>query len=225
MTTRPSCPPLGGSSHTGTTRPPRHSLADPPGIFLHSGGLVAPLLLLHSVGIGAHSGGLAAPRVPPHYPGVVAFPTLAASLFSALLFSCPMAAPCLPPRRPSWRWLSRRRFRRPLHPPVALSPRFLECPMATPSAGQVPPRPPLTLCPMSCRCSRSLRSIPRCCPPRTSSSNIPRGPASARPCPRAPVPGPGRRYRPKGRRCWRLDGRGCCASVSGGRIRASWKMA
>ena len=55
----------------GQLDPPFHSLVDPPGVFLLSGGIAAPLLPLHSVGIGDHSGGLAAPRVTPHYPGVV----------------------------------------------------------------------------------------------------------------------------------------------------------
>ena len=131
-----------------------------------------------------------------------------------------------PPRWPSRGWLSRRRSRRPLHPPVARLHRFLGCPVATLSAGRVPPRPPLTPRPMWRRYYRSSRSIHRCCPPpRLLSPPPPHGPADACPHPRAPAPGPGRQYRPKERRCRQSDGRGCCTLVVGGLIRAPWKMA
>ena len=52
----------GGREASGVEKNPSfHSMADPPGVFLHSVGLSPPLLPLHSVGIGAHCGGLAAP--------------------------------------------------------------------------------------------------------------------------------------------------------------------
>ena len=70
--------------------------------------------------------------------------------------------PISPPHCPLRRGPSGRRSRRPLLPPVALLPRFLECPMATLSAGCAPIHPPPSPRPMW-RCSP--RSIPLTCPP------------------------------------------------------------
>ena len=91
--TQPPRPLGGGLSRPETIRPPPpHSVATPPGVFLHSGGLTDPLLPLHSVGVQVHSGGLAAPRVSPYSPGLCSPSSPLDSFFVLLLPPLPMAA-------------------------------------------------------------------------------------------------------------------------------------
>ena len=102
----------------------------------------------------------------------------------------PHGGPASPPRWPSRRGISARRSRQPVHPPVALSPRFLSCPMATSSACRVPtlPLPSLRL-----MCHHSSRSIPRSRPPPLlRSSPPPTGPCgrSTHPSHSCPWPRP-----------------------------------
>ena len=131
------------------------------------------------------------------------------------------------PRRPSRRWLSRRRSRRPSHPPCSPPPPLSCVPhgdavngagsssTSSESASDVASLLPLSLLHPSL-------SQP---PPPVSSPHLPRVPVAARPRPLAPAPSPGCRYCPKGRRCRQSDRRSCYASVVGGRICAPWKMA
>ena len=131
-----------------------------------------------------------------------------------------------PPCRPSRRWLSRHRSRRPSHPFVACArPAFLRAPWRRRQRGRLL----LSLLRLRVRCSVATPALPApslaVVSPRASPSHLSSGPAATRPRPRAPAPGPGRQYNPKGRRCLRSDGWGCCASVVGRQIRSPWKMA
>ena len=91
--------PLGQLCHSGGVGalwqldPPSHSLAGPPWVFRHSGGLAALLLVRYSGGLVGHSRGLAAPVVAPHsrkFSGRVFPPACKPHPFRR---PCPMVAP------------------------------------------------------------------------------------------------------------------------------------
>ena len=86
-------------------------------------------------------------------------------LFPALALSTPHGGSASPSSWPLRRCLSRRCSRRPLHPPVTLSPRSLVFPIATPSSGSGPLCPPLSPHPMLCCSPHSPCSTSRFRPP------------------------------------------------------------
>ena len=117
-------------------------MAPPPRVFRHSRGLAAPLPLPHSVRLRVHSGGLAAPFIS-RTPEVTAPTFSRRPPFPPLASASPHGGLAFPPRQWPWRGLSCCPSSRPMCTPVALPPRFLTCPMATPSACLCyPPSPP-----------------------------------------------------------------------------------
>ena len=143
--------PLGQLCHSGVVSAlwqldsPAYSLAGPPWVFCHSGGLVAPLLFPHSGGFVGHSGGLAAPVVAPHSQGFTGLVFPSASRPPSLRRPLPMAAPCS-------RLVSGRGGGFPgiapaenLHPQDALPFRCPASPMTLPSALLFPIPPPPTV--------------------------------------------------------------------------------
>ena len=189
MTTRPPRHLLGGSSRPGTTLHPLPLHDGPSRVFSP---LRRPRAPPPPTPIRGDWGPLRRPHGPqssPPLPRGCHSPSPGGLLFSLRGVFAPYGGSVSPPRWPSQRWLSRRRPRRPLQPPVARAPRFLACPMATLSAGRVPPCTPPNLRPMFCCYSRSPCSIPRCCLPPRLPSPPPswpcgRSPPSTRPYPR-----------------------------------------
>ena len=184
-----------GSSRPGTIQPPPHSPwwvessrddSTPPPTTRPRG--PPPPIPLHGVW-GPPRRPCGTQRFPP-LPRVLLLPIPADLLFSTLAPSSTNGVPASPPRRPSRRYLSCRRSRRPSYPPVALSPQFLACPMATPSAGRVSPHPPPSQLPTWHRSPAPpdpplTFGLPLSPPP-----HLPQAPAAARPPPHALLPPP-----------------------------------
>ena len=161
----PMATPSAGRVHSGTTQPPLSLLGGPSRGFSP---LWMPRGLPPPTPLRGYRGPLWRPCGPQSFPPLPRgrhFPTPGSPPFPRRVVFAPHGGSVSPPRRPSRRWLSRRRSHWPSRPPLARSPRFLACPMATPSAGRVPPRPPPNPLPMWRRYSRSPRSIPHYCPP------------------------------------------------------------